>query len=282
MMPQQKYESNLPFVEDWATKIRLEIADETINLGTTLAEYRQSVSMFGSAAKGIRKAWQLFKKKNVRRKRLSTCSVAAAELVYSFGVSPLLSDVYDSVEALKLRLEHPVFRKYFTQEKVVSQGNYENVDWDGKYSAKHSRRTTVYVEFDLEKALFNYGWQNPLSLGWELVPYSFVIDWMLPIGDYLASLDALRATGTIRVAHVMKFVYGSRFFRKLNYSTGLEFQKPGFYKYTSHERTVQNNIPLPALPKWSPSTSYRSLLNAMALLTQTRGCKGYTPVFRKS
>lgn len=35
-----------------------------------------------------------------------------------------------------------------------------------------------------------FGLLNPLEVIWELVPFSFVADWFLPIGDYLSALDA--------------------------------------------------------------------------------------------
>lgn len=34
------------------------------------------------------------------------------------------------------------------------------------------------------------GIDNPALLAWELLPYSFVVDWFLPVGNYLESLNA--------------------------------------------------------------------------------------------
>jgi hypothetical protein len=47
-------------------------------------------------------------------------------------------------------------------------------------------RVTCTMTAELE----TLGLLNPLSLAWELLPYSFVIDWFLPIGDYLAATTA--------------------------------------------------------------------------------------------
>jgi hypothetical protein len=38
--------------------------------------------------------------------------------------------------------------------------------------------------------LSQMGITNPVELAWEELPYSFVADWFLPIGDYLGNLDA--------------------------------------------------------------------------------------------
>jgi hypothetical protein len=34
------------------------------------------------------------------------------------------------------------------------------------------------------------GLTNPLAVAWELVPFSFVVDWALPIGSFLNQIDA--------------------------------------------------------------------------------------------
>jgi len=40
-------------------------------------------------------------------------------------------------------------------------------------------------------SLKQFGLANPLSIAWELVPWSFVVDWVLPVGEFL---DACTAT----------------------------------------------------------------------------------------
>ena len=38
---------------------------------------------------------------------------------------------------------------------------------------------------------------NPAVLAWEALPYSFVVDWFIPIGDYLN--ETLNLSGPIRI-----------------------------------------------------------------------------------
>lgn len=40
------------------------------------------------------------------------------------------------------------------------------------------------------RQLNGLGLLNPALLWWELLPYSFVVDWFLPVGDVLTSLTA--------------------------------------------------------------------------------------------
>jgi hypothetical protein len=37
---------------------------------------------------------------------------------------------------------------------------------------------------------------NPSTVVWELIPFSFVVDWFLPIGNFLHGLSALTGTST--------------------------------------------------------------------------------------
>jgi hypothetical protein len=38
------------------------------------------------------------------------------------------------------------------------------------------------------------GLVNPLSIAWEVVPFSFVVDWFLPVGNFLENLTSLAGT----------------------------------------------------------------------------------------
>jgi hypothetical protein len=46
----------------------------------------------------------------------------------------------------------------------------------------------LYEEMSFER---NLGLTDPLSVAWELIPYSFVVDWFVPIGTYLDNLNAI-------------------------------------------------------------------------------------------
>lgn len=295
--------SRSPYTDDWVTGLRLMIKEEAINLGATVAEYKQSVDMFGSATRGIVNAWNDFRKIKRNRKKLSMCSVAAAELVYTYGVAPLVSDVFDSIEALRLRLEHPVFRRYHirkadeVKEKLDKKWPTPSSLFRGGYtgwtSHKVSQDVICYAWFDLEKAsMFTLG--NPLELTWEVTPFSFVVDWMIPIGDYLIALDALKAVDHLRYVRTEKIVKKHKLYPWLTTLSDAPTvavwpvhcvkgpgRKPVTYTERSHERFAGSTLPLPTLPRPQLEGSIRRLLNATALLASVRGCKGTMPRFTK-
>jgi len=46
------------------------------------------------------------------------------------------------------------------------------------------------IDNHLKAFLAQTGFTNPINLAWEVLPYSFVVDWFIPIGPYLESLSA--------------------------------------------------------------------------------------------
>jgi hypothetical protein len=57
----------------------------------------------------------------------------------------------------------------------------------------YQSKTKVYLEYTLGSSslqhLSSTGIADPLLLAWELLPWSFVADWFLPVGNYLENLN---------------------------------------------------------------------------------------------
>jgi len=261
-----------PDFDKWSLSMRQKIDEEVVNLGTTLAEYRASARMFGSFAEGVYNTFQIMRGWK-RRRKIKPCSIAASHLQYSYGISPLANDLFDSAEALKLRLGRPIFRRY-----VVTGGdtfNYEqhSLGYRVKGTSKVSQRAIIYATFDpnafLQTGGFSIG--NPVEWAWELIPFSFVVDWGIPIGEWLHSLDALR--GVSRVTGSLTTKEWDTY-RSSIYDGRTEISQ-GSFSYNSHKRDVINSIPIPPLPRYEPSQSLRTIANGLALLTAVnKRCKG--------
>lgn len=247
----------------WETQARLKIKDATVNLGTALAEYRQTSSMFSKFAKQALAGWRSFKGKR-RRRKLTTDDVAAAQLISSYGLSPLISDVTDSYLRLQHRLDSDIIQRVVVTAK--SDNTHVTAFTDGSNEIttewQRSDRVILYVVLDPNPANFTLG--NPSEIAWELVPYSFLIDQFINVGDTLSALDALNG---------VKSIFGTRSIKEKAISTrtsevndNYNIVKPGVTKYTSHERVIQSGVPSPRLPSWNPSSSWRTLSNDLALL----------------
>lgn len=65
---------------------------------------------------------------------------------------------------------------------------WEDVSHDVTLSARCGIFATVESEFIATAT--RLGLTDPLTIGWELVPYSFVVDWAMPVGNFLLALSA--------------------------------------------------------------------------------------------
>jgi hypothetical protein len=118
-------------------------------------------------------------------------------LQYQYGWKPLVTTVYDL--ATELWGEYPRvpvlhYKKGFhrTTTNLLNYSGYDSkglVEINGRLSWSY-RLTNGYIGTTMDKI----GLSNPLSLGWALIPYSFVVDWMLPIGPILDSFTPPQGT----------------------------------------------------------------------------------------
>jgi hypothetical protein len=253
---------SLPTDLPWALKMRLKIKDETVNLGVSLVEYRQTARMFGEFARSVKNTWSRFRGSKISRKRLRPCDVAASELIYSYGVEPLISDLYDSVDALMSIFEKPIYRRFIVTES--EEDSFESTSGTTKYRGKWrvSERAITYVELEPDRGSFTLG--NPLELAWEVIPFSFVVDWGISIGDYLSSLDALKDVKSVTGTLTRKEWYD----HSMDVDDGVHYtERLGKTVINSHERSIISSIPLPAFPSWEPSRSWRAVMHGVSLLT---------------
>lgn len=265
-------------VEDpsWALDARLKIKDLSQNLGASVFEFRETASMFAAAGKAVTKAWKTYR--DVRRLRFkgrfTPCSIAAAELTASFGINPLLGELYDGIQTLNTALGKPLLRRVVVTKSSESADvltspfanngyNIQQCTGAIAYSAKRSCRAILYIRLVPDAADFTMG--NPLEVAWELVPFSWLADGLIDVGGYLSSLDALKdvqsVTGT--VTWKTSVTASSRFAWSSYTTPGLT----GRSRYVSHSREIATGIPMPAFPRWTPSRSWRKIMHAVSALT---------------
>jgi hypothetical protein len=113
------------------------------------------------------------------------------------------------------------------------------------------------------KQLSQLGITNPALLVWELIPYSFVIDWLIPVGDFLSSLDALVGVENLLVgdSYIVKKKHKRVYVRIDTKTTYVEEHYARFAL-----------IPDLSFPKlgYKPSKSLTAVANGVALLRQLR------------
>lgn len=193
--------------------------------GTFVGEIKETLGLLKRPAKGFRKlidAYYRDAKKRTRRfyrtgRRIDPVRVKDANKVvadtwleYSFGVKPLLNDVKGAAEALaQLALDpqetEPV-RAYVSEFQDVSPADLAAIqksrsfsptfiiyDFDVKakrgYECRYIGRVKVAVDDPLlmKRELFGFSPEQFVPTVWNLIPYSFLVDYFSNIGDVIAA-----------------------------------------------------------------------------------------------
>lgn len=158
------------------------------NLYEALAEYRKSADLLRSL---FQRSSRVVTKNNIGR------GLADEYLKVRYGLLPLMGDIGHVVNTLvnrKPKRVRKTSRGYSTLHGVSSS----TVDTAyGTIMCRVTRTTNHTVHYramSLDEYVVELHDQLGLSLkdlstvGWELIPYSFVADWFLNVGDYLRAL----------------------------------------------------------------------------------------------
>jgi len=202
-------------------------------------------------------------------------------LEYSFGWVPLMSDIHGFAEEINKSMSEGF--DYFANTSSSTRGGSTvafkgNGHTDCIASFSDSVELRAKARFRIANAsakrLVQYGVTNPAEFLWETIPLSFVVDWFLPVGDYLSSLDALVGVSNITVQRSYKTV------RTWETSTPMG---SGLQRITVKAR-LQNDSTL-ALPRLFdpslPNNPFRKLSLAVALLRQAQISSGKTVPTRR-
>jgi len=202
-------------------KTLLKLADQKVNMPVTVAEAAKTQKLI------LDKANQVYRfLRDVRRGRLGSAlhqlgltssakkfrkpkasesldKLSTAWLEYKYGWMPLLMDIHGAAEAIVDRMYNgrlpwvaatsrvlaitPGYQRYTSGYSV---GSYS------EYSVRSEKTFRVKIEADISTPHLNQAQQlgltNPALVAWELVPFSFVFDWFVSVGDYLAAATALQ------------------------------------------------------------------------------------------
>lgn len=114
-------------------------------------------------------------------------------LEYQYGWRPLVQDVYGAMDAYrdKIKVGMPVKASASNGVKLKGFNELKN-DNSGQWTSGTSIRSSIKgdVANSGARTLQQLGLLNPASLAWNLLPYSFVADWFIPIGNILDSFTA--------------------------------------------------------------------------------------------
>lgn len=188
-------------------------------------------------------------------------------LELQYGWLPLLGDIHDSTEILANSLHRPIRLTHRVRKTVSARKDHDY--WWGASTVEH--RCQIIVRLNSQPLLIDkLGLTDPFSVAWESLPFSFVLDWALPIGPWLEAAAAARSMdGQFIVTHRVTHRGG-------NLSSGAGWLIRGGGE-TSEEsvalnRTVDSVLAtqVPPIKPFGKIASLGHCLNALALLEQLR------------
>lgn len=251
------------------------IKDQKCNLAVSAAELGKTTDMVFDLARDI---WKVFHSLRSGRslpdfvrmindpKTPVSKRFAQRFLQYTYGWTPLMLDTYGLSELLYQRIEEGLY--IYVDVKKTSRHLFSSPDYPGTPLSEDllvlRGQARYKVDSTYLRTLSQSGITNPALLIWELVPYSFVIDWVINIGDYLATLDALTGVSDLLIVK-------SAFFTRKE----MQIAPPGTYvidrgKQELAEKITNRLAPVSTLPSilptYDPSIGVRRMLNATALL----------------
>nr|URG16462.1 MAG: maturation protein [Leviviridae sp.] len=179
---------------------------DTASLGATLAEWGQASRMIAlragqllAAARALRRgrfgdfaaqfqAGSIRRPVNARGVRGGAKTFANHWLEAHFGWEPLIKDIGDAITVLQGRAPSALSRGRGSCEYYDSARRGVN-DWsfDLHLTSRVQYQARVRVSNPNLALATQMGFINPASVAWELIPFSFVVDWFIPVGNFLNS-----------------------------------------------------------------------------------------------
>nr|UUW21187.1 MAG: maturation protein [Sanya fiers-like virus 4] len=193
------------------TKALLQLADSTANMGENLATFAQTFHLFAGKTSLLYEALWAMKNRKIFKdylwmsaKRLAEQgplnSAAQLYLEYVYGLRPLMQDVFSVYERLRKQAGEPLLyhgrgksrrTRFKASTSLATSYSYvARLNWESNQKANARLTARIDPEWAVLRMLNQLGLINPAALAWELVSYSFVVDWILPIGSVLNAYSA--------------------------------------------------------------------------------------------
>jgi len=250
-----------------------------IDLSIDLAESHKTKSMMQQTVRAMGNLAQTFRK----MKRSNPRDWGNLWLEFTYGWKPLATSIFGAAHKLIVGPSGPRFLTIrATSQEVdkdgitVSQASF-GANSKNTVAAFHSSRCKIVCRYALLGSrldeLAGITSLNPVSIAWELTPYSFVVDWFVNIGGYLRDfenaclyhsdfVDGYVSESAIGVASGV--LSGS----ETVFGTTSTWSGKGWERTTEKKRTVLSATPLPRRPRFDPHLGSSRLVSGAALLGQ--------------
>jgi len=259
-------------------KLYGDVKGSDFNAAVSGAELPEAFRMIGDNARRIAKAYKAVKRGNFRQAYASLAmkartpgkNAASHWLELQYGWLPLLKDVKDATQFIERRLLDPVLPRF----KVRAQNDVlgKCIESYNEWATVANRQMCQLIYYpsaplSLSESL---GLTDPYSVLWEKLPYSFVIDWFLPVGPWISAMTAART------------LKGTVIRTDTNISAASALLNSRYYRISGGENALQRTVTVnrtvglptpPSLPFFKPlekALSVQHAMNGVALLANLK------------
>lgn len=239
-----------------------EIEPVTANLALLYAERKATGESIALALGGILKAVRQVRKGKCPEIFMNANELAGrkkfsgAWLNYVYGIKPFCGDLY-TIAHSDLKTIQRVRGKHSTWW----QSKFYDPEMRGAGTYRVALNYGLSMKDPLTATLAGAGLTNPALIAWELTPFSFMADWLLPVGPYLEMLTSTSgfnkhdgSTTTTSLHSAVKVSKLSGAYHRIN-------------RFKVKRRTITTfpNVPLPSFKNpFSPVHA----LNALTIIHQ--------------
>lgn len=217
-------------------------------------------------------------KRNFRQQQLDATAKGWLELQY--GWKPFLNDIYGACE--QIAKQHSAIQ-YFTatsrtkrtislntQSKTGSSSYYTYLRSDGELKIEVAYSVTYENTNPAASLPSQLGITNPILIAWELMPFSFVVDWFLPVGNFIGNFDAtagLSFYSGYRTEYQSTSVVGTRILFGKSGGQNIDMIWKCSQSKVNVIRETLAGFPTNTFPRFKNPISIMHAANALALLS---------------
>jgi hypothetical protein len=252
-----------------------QLLDSLADMAGTLIRVRRRILRDGllKSWQGLRNLWSTYTiKQKLRSFGRRGRDASGLYLLYSFGIAPLLSDMHKierQMKTLRSKLAREIKRESsrlvsvhracgYMFSYIDGSGNKvgflddapHSLRFFGTLNDEKSRRVCTVrgyqaVRFDspafrrLDYLISRFGVTGPASLAWELIPFSFVVDWFLDLRHIVDQLDNLLLGNPKRIVDIClsdKIIWTDRALLNSSYNPSTQNTEMGYVVNSSYTR----------------------------------------------
>ncbi len=262
-------------------KLADRVRGDAPNLAVDVAQGRQTMQMvfgalrsFSSCALALRRGDFVKAARslgvNPRASKLRVNDVAGRWLELQYGWLPTLSDIYALCELWEQQSSAPQKFKYVGRAREVLK--QESSVSPSFYSVPAVSKVRCRIEAELLENLSfqrSLGLYDPLSILWEILPWSFVIDWFIPIGTWLDSGNIIpELKGRFLTTFSYDYTYEGVQSKTSGPVSSRGASTAGHGTWVERRVTTNLKVPPPTFQPLDEVLSPKRFYNALALATQ--------------